>query len=237
MSGKAAKMNALIAGGGKVGAQLARLLAAAGHAVTVVEVRDAAVAELRRRLEGVTVVAGSAADPDLLERSGVRAAQVVAAVTGSDEINLVVSNLARFEFGAPRVIARVNDPRNAWLYTREMGVDVALDQADLMAHLVLEEMSLGDMMTLLKLRRGDYSLVEEKIHPHAVAVGKAVRDLHLPQECVLAAILRGGKLLIPRGETLLQAGDEVLAVVHADAAPSLAAALGDGTDRYGCESN
>ncbi len=221
-------MNALIAGGGKVGAHLARLLAAAGHTVTVVDVRSEIVEDLRRRLEGVTVVAGSAADPDLLERSGVRAAQVVAVVTGSDEINLVVSNLARFEFGAPRVIARVNDPRNAWLYTRAMGVDVALDQADLMAHLVLEEMSMGDMMTLLKLRRGQYSLVEEKIDPHSAAVGKVVRDLHLPQECVLAAIIRAGALVIPRGDTLLQAGDQVLAVVHADAAPRLAAALSDG---------
>ena len=173
-------MHVLIAGGGKVGAHLAKLLTAAGHAVTVVEVRGEHIAELRQRGVGALLVEGSAADPELLERSGVRAAQVVAAVTGSDEVNLVVSNLARFEFGAPRVIARINDPRNAWLYTREMGVDVALDQADLMAHLVLEEMSLGDMMTLLKLRRGHYSLVEEKIHPHAAAVGKAVRDLHLP---------------------------------------------------------
>lgn len=220
-------MNVLIAGGGKVGAQLAQLLATAGHMVTVIEVQGAHVTDLRRRLDAATIVEGSAADPDLLERSGVRAAHVVAVVTGSDEINLVVSNLARFEFGARRVIARVNDPRNAWLYTREMGVDAALDQADLMAHLVLEEMSLGELTTLLKLRRGQYSLVEEKIHPQSAAVGKAVRDLCLPQECVLAAILREGALVIPRGETRLQAGDEVLAVVHADDAPGLAAALGD----------
>lgn len=222
-------MNVLIAGGGKVGAHLGMLLLAAGHTVTLVEARADHCAALRQRLAGAVCVAGSATDPELLERSGVRAAQVVAAVTGSDEVNLVVSNLARFEFGVPRIIARVNDPRNAWLYTHAMGVDVALDQAGLMAHLVLEEMALGDMMTLLKLRRGQYSLVEEKIHPHAAAVGKAVRELHLPQECVLAAILREGALVIPRGETLLQAGDEVLAVVHADAAARLAAALGDGT--------
>lgn len=221
-------MNVLIAGGGKVGAHLATLLLAAGHHVTIVEVRGDHCDALRPRLAGAACVAGSATDPELLERSGVRAAQVVAAVTGSDEVNLVVSNLARFEFGVPRIIARVNDPRNAWLYTHAMGVDVALDQADLMAHLVVEEMALGDMMTLLKLRRGQYSLVEEKIQPHAAVVGKAVRDLRLPQECVLAAILREGALVIPRGETLLQAGDEVLAVVHADAAASLAAALGDG---------
>jgi trk system potassium uptake protein TrkA len=94
-----------------------------------------------------------------------------------------------------------------------------------MSHLILEEMSLGDMMTLLKLRHGQYSLVEEKVHPQALAAGKTIRELELPRECVLAAILRGGQLLIPRGETRLQAADEVLAVVHAEDAPKLAALL------------
>lgn len=220
-------MNVLIAGGGKVGAQLAWLLTAAGHAVTIIEIRGEHVENLRRRIEGATVIEGNATDPELLERSGVRRSHVVAAVTGGDEINLVVSNLARFEFDVARVIARVNDPRNAWLYTPDMGVDVALDQADLMAHLVLEEMSMGDMVTLLKLRRGQYSLVEEKVHPHSAAVGKAVCELRLPEECILAAIIREGRLIIPRGDTLLHVGDEVLAVVHVDAARALAEMLGD----------
>lgn len=110
-------MHVLIAGGGKVGAHLAKLLTTAGHAVTVVEVRGEHIAELRQHGVGALLVEGSAANPELLERSGVRAAQVVAAVTGSDEVNLVVSNLAAgFEFGTPRVIARINDPRNAWLH-------------------------------------------------------------------------------------------------------------------------
>ena len=90
----------------------------------------------------------------MLEAAGIRQANVVAAVTGADETNLVVTSLARFEFDVPRTIARVNNPKNAWLFTPEMGVDVALNQADLMAHLIAEEMSLGDMMTLLKLRQG-----------------------------------------------------------------------------------
>ena len=124
------------------------------------------------------------------------------------------------------MIARVNNPKNAWLSTREMGVDVALNQADLMAHLIAEEMSLGDMTTLLKLRRGSYSLVEEKVHPAAVAAGKAIRDLDLPAKCALAAIIRGGQLLIPRPDVVLQPADEVLAVVHADDAARLASLLG-----------
>jgi trk system potassium uptake protein TrkA len=218
-------MNVLIVGGGKIGRYLASLLHAAKHQVTVIELRQAHVAEVERLAPGVRVFTGSGADPDLLERAGVRQVQVVAAVTGSDEINLVVTSLARFEFRVARTIARVNDPRNAWLYTADMGVDVVVNQADVMSHLILEEMSLGDMMTLLKLRRGQYSLVEEKVHPQALAVGKAICELDLPRECVLAAILRGGQLLIPRGDTRLQAADEVLAVVHAEDAPRLAALL------------
>lgn len=153
-------------------------------------------------------------------------ADVVAAVTGADETNLVATSLARFEFGVPRIIARVNNPRNAWLFTPEMGVDVALNQADLIAHLIAEEMSLGDMMTLLKLRKGQYSLVEEKVHPEAVAAAKAVRDLKLPAECVLAAVIRRGQLLIPNGDTVLHPADEVLAVVHAAQLQQLADLLG-----------
>jgi trk system potassium uptake protein len=156
---------------------------------------------------------------------------VVAAVTGADETNLVVTNLARVEFHVPRVIARVNNPKNAWLYTPDMGVDVALNQADLMAHLIVEEMSLGDMMTLLKLRKGEYSLVEEIVHPDSPAAGRAVRELDLPVECVLTAVIREGQLFVPRGGTVLQAGDELLAGVHRDQAARLAAELGRPPDR------
>ena len=135
------------------------------------------------------------------------------------------SNLARFEFGAPRVIARINDPRNAWLYTREMGVDVALDQADLMAHLVLEEMSLGDMMTLLKLRRGNFAIVEQKVPVGARALGIALKDLALPEHCVIAAIVRHGEIVLPRGVTAFEVGDEVLAVTDSQGAQQLAELL------------
>jgi trk system potassium uptake protein TrkA len=204
------------------------LLLAQEHKVTIFEHRREAVARLYCDLPRQVVYHGSGTDPDLLEAAGVRQAQVVAAVTGDDEVNLVVTNLARFEFRVPRTIARVNNPKNAWLFTKEMGVDVALNQADLMAHLIAEEMSLGDMMTLLKLRKGKYALVEEKIAPGATSIGKAVRDLRLPTECVLSAILRSGHLIVPRGDTVLQAGDEVLALVHTSQAAQLAAVLGEG---------
>jgi trk system potassium uptake protein len=218
-------MNVMIVGGGKVGSSLAAYLLEQGYRVKVIEVRRETVNRLKQTLPADTVVQGSGADPNVLEACGIRQVQVLAAVTGADETNLVVSSLSRFEFNVPRIIARVNNPKNAWLFTREMGVDVALDQADLMAHLIAEEMSLGDMMTLLKLRRGKYSLVEEKVHPRSPVVGKPLQSLLLPDECAIAAIIRHGDLLIPHGDTVLQEADEVLAVVHSSQVSALAAAL------------
>lgn len=219
-------MNTIVAGGGKVGSYLAAMLLAGGHDVHVIEQSGEAAARLQKDLPANAVLWGSASDPNILETAGIRTANVVAAVTGADEVNLVVTNLARFEFNVPRTIARVNNPKNAWLFTPAMGVDVALNQADLMAHLIAEEMSLGDMMTLLKLRKGQYSLVEEKIEPTSLAAGKALRELDLPEECVLVAVIRKGQLLIPHAELVLQPFDEVLALIHAAHVEQLAALLG-----------
>ena len=146
-------------------------------------------------------------------------------MTGDDETNLVITSLARFEFNVPRTIGRVNNPKNAWLFTAEMGVDVALNQADILAHLVAEEMSLGDMMTLLKLRRGEYSLIEEKVHPDAIAVNKLLKELEMPKECTITAIIRKNKLLVPHGDTRLEVADEVLALVHQSSLHEFAALL------------
>ena len=193
-------MTVIIVGGGKVGSFLASILLTAGHRVKVIEVRQEEIARLQGELAPDAVLLGNGTDPTALEAAGIRHADVVAAVTGADETNLVVTSLARFEFEVPRTIARVNNPKNAWMFTAEMGVDVALNQAEVMAHLVAEEMSLGDMMTLLKLRKGQYSLIEEKVHPASLAVGKAVRDLSFPSESVLVAIIRKGQLIIPHGD-------------------------------------
>jgi trk system potassium uptake protein TrkA len=219
-------MRVIVVGGGKVGTYLASLLLGEGYQVKVVEVRREEIPRLQGDLPADVVVLGNGTDPNVLEATGIRRADVVAAVTGADETNLVVTSLAHFEFSVPRIIARVNNPKNAWLFTPEMGVDVALNQADLMAHLIAEEMSLGDMMTLLKLRKGQYSLVEEKVHPTAIAAGKAVRDLGLPDECVLVAVIRKGELFIPHGDMALQPADEVLVLVHASKVGQLAAVLG-----------
>jgi trk system potassium uptake protein TrkA len=218
-------MYVVIVGGGKIGSHLAHLLLEEGHRIKVIDPRQDVLERLHDEIPSEAVLPGDGTDPNLLEAAGIRQAEVLAAVTGEDEANLVITTLARFEFNVPRVIARVNNPKNAWLFTPEMGVDVAVNQADILTKLILEEMSLGDMMTLLKLRRGEYSLVEEKVDANAVAVGKAIRDLDLPVDCTVVAIIRGGELIVPHGNTVLQSADEVLAVVRQSQLPQLAALL------------
>jgi len=219
-------LQVLIVGGGAVGTYLALLLQAGGHRVRIVEVRQEDLPRLHRDLSADVVVPGDGTDPAVLEAAGIRQAQVVAAVTGTDETNLVVTSLARFAFHVPRTIARIHTPTHAWMFTPAMGVDVALNQADVLAHLIVEDMSLGDMMTLLKLRRGQYALVEAQIHPTAPAAGRALQELALPPACALTAIIRGGQLLLPRADLVLQPGDEVLAIVHTSQEGQLEALLG-----------
>lgn len=218
----------LIVGGGRIGGYVGALLREGGDTVRVVEAAADRAERLRSELGRDAVVTGSGTDPHVLEAAGARRADSVVALTERDETNLVVTSLARFEFAVPRTIARVNNPANAWLYTSEMGVDVALNQADILGHLVAEEMSLGEMTTLLKLRRGSYSLVEEQVHPASVAARRSVAELQLPSECVLVGVIRDSGVVTPHGDTVLRAGDEVLAIVRTDAAAHLADLLGPG---------
>jgi trk system potassium uptake protein TrkA len=218
-------MFVIIVGGGKTGSQLANSLLSEGYQVKIVEPRPAILEQLKTELPPEMIVAGDGSAPSVLEAAGIGNADVLAAVTGDDETNLVVTTLARFEYNVPRVIGKINNPKNAWLYTAEMGVDVAINQASILARLIAEEMSLGDMMTLLKLRKGEFSVVEEKVHPDSAAAGKTIAELVMPSECVIAAIIRKNKMIIPHGDTVLQPADEILAVVHAAQAHLLAEAL------------
>lgn len=216
-------MYVVIAGGGRTGAQLALLLVRQNHNVYLIEDRPEVLSHLHRELPTEVIYEGNATDPLVLERAGLSRAQVLAAVTDVDADNLALCFLARSHYKVPRTIARINNPRNAWLFNEKFHVDVALNQADILASLIQEEMSLGDMVTLLKLRRGQYSLVEEKIPAGARAVGVAIKDLVLPDQCVIAAIIRGGKMVVPRGITVLQVGDEIMAVTDTAGANQLSA--------------
>jgi trk system potassium uptake protein len=219
-------MYVLIIGGGRTGSHLAALLSDQGHEVRVVEDRPRALENLHRELPTELIYEGDGTDPQVLDTLEAKRANVLVAVTGEDADNLVAASLARQRYGIRRVVGRVNNPRHAWLFTPAFGVDVALDQADIIARLVEEEMSLGDMMTMLKLRKGKYSLVEEKIFPGAHAAGMAIKDITLPPTCIISGIIRHGEILLPRGVTVLEEGDEILALVDDAARGQLELVLG-----------
>jgi trk system potassium uptake protein TrkA len=210
-------MKVIIVGGGQVGAYIADLLLKNKFSVKVIENRENVLDKLKRVIPEDIIVHGSGTDPNILESCGIAETDVVAAVTGSDETNLVASTIAKFEFGVPRVIARVNNPQNAWLFNSGMGVDVGLNQADLMAHIVVEEIDLKNMLTLMKINRGDYSIVQVKVDDQSEALNKAIKDLVIPIKAVLIAISRGKDVIIPRGDTIVNAGDKILAFADEDA--------------------
>ena len=215
-------MFVIIAGGGRTGTELALMLLEQNHEVRVVENRPSVLTRIHREVPTEVIYEGSPINVTALEEAGIRRAQVVAACTASDEDNLIICYLARRLYQVSRTIGRVNDPRKGWLFDPEIfNVDVSLNEPEIMARLIEEEMSLGDMMTLLKLRRGDYSLVEEKLVEGSGATGIPLRDLALPGNCVIAAIIRHGKIVVPNGDTAFEPGDEVLAVTDRTGAEQL----------------
>lgn len=219
-------MFVIIVGGGKTGSFLAGHLLQLGHRVRLIENRAMIAERLSREFGREVVLLGDGSSPGVLEQAGIQEAQVLAAVTGEDETNLVVTTLGRFEFHVPRTIARVNNPKNAWLFNQEMGVDTAVDQTDIMAKLIVEEISLGDMMILLRLRSGEFSIVEERVDPQAIVVHKAIKEIHFPSNCTLVGIFRNDQLIIPKGDTVFEPYDEVIALAHTQQIGQLAALFG-----------
>lgn len=218
-------MFVLIAGGGRTGARLASLLINQDYKVRLIENRRQLLTHLHQELPTEVIYEGQAIDPRTLEQAGIREAHILAAVTSDDSTNLALCFLGKTMFGVPRAIARVNNPSNTWLFNEMFHVDVALNQADVLAHLIQEEMSLGDMMTLFKIRRGRYSVVEEKVPPGAKGIGRALKDMGLEEQCVIAAIIRDGKMTLPRGDSTFMEGDEIIAVASPEGAQKLAELL------------
>jgi trk system potassium uptake protein TrkA len=218
-------MNVLIAGGGRTGARLANLLINQNYKVCLVENRRELLANLHQELPTEVIYEGNPVDPSVLDAAGIREAHVLAAVTNNDSNNLVVCFLGKTVFEVPRTISRINNPNNAWLFNDNFHVDVALNSSDVFAHLIQEEMSLGDMMTIFKIRRGNYVVIEEKVPPGAKAIGIPLKDMDLAEHCVIAAIIRDGVMTLPRGDSALQADDEIIAVASPEGAQRLAELL------------
>ena len=203
-------MYVLIVGGGKVGKSLAKALAEEGYDVALVEKEEKFANKIAEDLNKVLVIAGDGCDPARLEDAGIARAQVVTAVTGDDEDNLIICQLARDTFGVPRVIARVNNPSNVITF-QKLGIDT-VSSTTIITKLIEEEATIGDIFTLLALKRGKLSIVEAILKPKSPATGKAIKDLKLPAESILATIIRENQIIFPKGETRLHPNDSIIAL-------------------------
>lgn len=213
-------MKAIIIGGGQVGSYIASLLKDKCE-LKIVEQRESILAKLKNELPPDMLVCGSGTDLNVLESAGIAETDVVAAVTGEDETNLVASTIAKFEFNVPRVIARVNNPHNAWMFNAGMGVDISINQADLMGHIILEGIDMKDMTTLLKLERGNASIVQIHVSETSSVNGKRIKDLEIPSSAIIITIMRGEETIVTKGDTVIHAGDDLLALADEVTQPKL----------------
>ncbi|MFE3443355.1 potassium channel family protein [Nocardia sp. NPDC059180] len=216
-------MKVAIAGAGAVGRSIARELLRNGHQVMLLE-RQLDHIDPAAIPDGIWVHA-DACELALLEDAGLETYEVVIAATGDDKANLVHSLLAKTEFGVRRVVARVNDPRNEWLFDGSWGVDVAVSTPRLLASLVEEAVSVGDLVRLMTLRQGQANLVELTLPPDTSLAGKPVRTLKLPRDTALVTILRGGRVIVPQSDDPFEGEDELLFVTSPEGEDELRATL------------
>ena len=210
-------MKALIVGGGSVGRFIAEQLGATGHTVVILD-NDASVVKQHAALgvPGVTWAKGDGCELGALKTVGVAECDVVTAVTGDDEDNLVVSLLSKQEFGVPRVVARVNNPNNEWMFNEMWGVDVSVSTPHLITGLVQEAVAVGSFVRLLSFEGGKAKLAEVTLAEGSPAADKEVVALGFPREATVVAVLRKDRVVVPRGDTVLRVGDEVIVLVAGD---------------------
>jgi trk system potassium uptake protein TrkA len=217
-------MRVAIAGAGAVGRSIAAELIDGRHQVMLIE-REVDQFE-PQSVEQADWVLGDACEVSILEESGLERCDVVIAATGDDKVNLVVSLLAKAEFAVRRVVARVNNPANEWLFNDAWGIDVAVSTPRMLAAMVEEAVSVGDLVRLMTFRQSQTNLVELTLPQETPLAGKAVSDLELPRDAALVTILRGDRVIVPTPDDPLEPGDELLFVATSDVEPQIRAALG-----------
>jgi len=212
-------MRVAIAGAGKVGRSIAAELTENGHEVMLVDRDPDAVRP--DSIPGAQWLVADACELAVLEKADLASCQVVIAATGDDKVNLVVSLLAKTEFGVPRVVARVNHPKNEWMFNEAWGVDVAVSTPRMLSALVEEAVSVGDLVRLFTFRQGNANLVELTLPPNSPHVGSRVADVDWPADSSLVAILRDGRIIAPSADDPIEAGDELLFVAASEAEEAL----------------
>ena len=205
-------MRVAIAGAGNVGTYIAGDLREAGHEVLLLEKNVDLVRKLRDTID-VEWVPADACEVASLQRAGLDSVDVMVAATGDDEDNLVISLLAKQEFAVPRVVARINHPKNQWLFNESWGVDVSVSTPHLLTALVEEAVSVGSLVRLLQLQGGEARLVEVTLAGDSPADGRSIVELGVPRDATVVAVIRRDHVIVPRGDTTLYAGDEVVALV------------------------
>jgi trk system potassium uptake protein TrkA len=205
----------LIAGGGNVGTFVAEELSGAGHEVVIMESDMERVSQMQAAGDppGVQWLVGDACEVSQFAVAEPQRADVCVAVTGDDEDNLVISLLAKQEFGVPRVVARVNNPKNEWLFSDSWGVDISVSTPHLLAGLVEEAVSVGHLVRLLSFEHGAARLMEVTLAPDSPAIGQPLAELPVPRDATVVAVIRGDHVVVPRGDTHFLDGDEVLLLV------------------------
>jgi trk system potassium uptake protein TrkA len=207
-------MRIAIAGAGNVGRSIAKELVDNGHQVMLIERVPRMVRP--ERVPAAEWILADACELSSLQEADLASCDVVVAATGDDKVNLVVSLLAKTEFAVPRVVARINRAENEWLFNEQWGVDVSVSKPRLMAALVEEAVSVGDLVRLMTFRQSEANLVEITLPEHAPYVGHPVRDVPLPHDSALVAVLRGRRVLVPTPDDPLEAGDELIFVVTSE---------------------
>jgi trk system potassium uptake protein TrkA len=218
-------MRVIIAGGGAVGRHLAADLADRGHQVTLIEQDPETLEKAKPWADTVDLQLGDACEPWVLEAASLSTADVMVAVTGDDEDNLVISLLAKQEFGVPRVLARVNHPKNEWMFTEQWGVDASVSPPHLLTAMVEEVVTVGDLIRILPLEGGRISVVELKLPADSPNAGRPLYELRPPADCAILALVRDGHVLIPQPETVMAPGDEILALSSPESEQALQAAI------------
>jgi trk system potassium uptake protein TrkA len=203
-------MRVAIAGAGKVGRAIARELIQNGHHILLLD-RDAALAR-PGVVEGAEVLMADACEVSALEEARLFECDVVVAATGDDKVNLVVSLLAKTEFGVPRVVARVNHPKNEWMFDSTWGVDVAVSTPRMLSALVEEAVSVGDLVRLFSFRQGEADLLEITLASDSPVAGQRVGAQNWPEDTALVAIVRGDRVIAPTADDPLEIGDELIFV-------------------------
>jgi trk system potassium uptake protein TrkA len=197
-------------GAGKVGYFLAKRLCQNKHGVSIVEKDKTTCEEIAKELD-VLVIRGDGCDPQILEQAGAAGADVVAAVTGDDEDNLIICQLAKELFHIQRTVGRVNNPQNEQTFS-ELGVDIPMNSTEVIAKIIEEEISFSDFVSLLSFKRGKLAIVRVDLPKDSPVIDKQVKEIQWPEDSVLLSIVRKEDVIVPKGNTVLKVGDDVIAL-------------------------